>query len=168
MGWQPSLPFGFDNRIECLELGAGSARGKPNGTERDGHRRFHLRIRGDMGRTERSSARYSRRIRPYVRCFPAADRLRRAGRRAPADAEAAPVCAPVTADTRRQSAASDDRGNGADRHMAMASDPTRNAGLGLQNRTLQVRFLSHLPTSPEFMGIAAPCPECNVRALTPY
>jgi hypothetical protein len=35
--------------------------------------------------------------------------------------------------------------------MAMASDTTRNAGLGLQNRRLPVRFLSHLPREPEFI-----------------
>jgi hypothetical protein len=68
-------------------------------------------------------------------------------------AEAGPVCAPVTADTWRQSAASDDRERGADLHVAMASDITRHAGLGLQNRALQVRFVSHLPLSLEFMGV---------------
>jgi hypothetical protein len=75
----------------------------------------------------------------------AADRPRRVGRRAPAAAEAAPVCAPVTADTRRHSAAQDDRGSGAERHVAMASDTTRHAGVGLQHRRVPVRFLSHLP-----------------------
>jgi hypothetical protein len=57
----------------------------------------------------------------------------------------APVCAPVTADTRRHAATSDDRESGAERHLAMASDTTRHAGLGLQNRRLPVRFLSHPP-----------------------
>ena len=38
---------------------------------------------------------------------------------------------------------------------------------GLQNRRLQVRFLSHLPESPEFMGIAASWPQHNMCALTP-
>ena len=37
----------------------------------------------------------------------------------------------------------------------------------LQNRRLQVRFLSHLPRNAEFMGIAAPWPQPNVYALTP-
>jgi hypothetical protein len=77
--------------------------------------------------------------------FTAADRRRSAGRRAPADEQAATVCAPVTADTRRHAATSDDRESGAERHVAMVPDITRHAGLGLQNRRLQVRFLSHLP-----------------------
>ena len=40
----------------------------------------------------------------------------------------------MTADTRRQLAASDDSESGAERHVAMVSDITRHAGLGLQNR----------------------------------
>src|SRR5689334_12967793 len=66
-------------------------------------------------------------------------------------AEAAPVSAPVTADTWRHLAASDDRESGAERHLAMASDTTRHAGPGLHNRRVPVRFLSHLPESPGFM-----------------
>jgi hypothetical protein len=88
-------------------------------------------------------------------CCTAADRILRAGTIAPAEASVAPVCAPVTADTRRHSPASDDRDSGADRHVAMASDTTRHAGWGLQNRTLPVRSLSHLPLDPEFMRAAA-------------
>jgi hypothetical protein len=61
-------------------------------------------------------------------------------------AEAGPVCAPVTADTRRKSAASDDSESGAERPVAMACDTTRHAGLGLQHRRVQIRFLSHLPS----------------------
>ena len=60
----------------------------------------------------------------------------------------------MTADTRRHSATSDDSESGAERHLAIVSDTTRHAGLGLHNRRLQVRFLSHLPRKPEFMGIA--------------
>jgi hypothetical protein len=69
----------------------------------------------------------------------------RGGSRYEAEAEAALVCAPVTADTRRQSAAEDDSESGAERPVAMVCDTTRHVGLGLQNRRLQVRFLSHLP-----------------------
>ena len=76
--------------------------------------------------------------------FTAADRIRRAGRRVPAEAEAAPV----TADTRRHWAAEDDSERGAERHLAIAPDPTRHAGWGLHNRRLPVRFLSHLPQIP--------------------
>jgi hypothetical protein len=61
------------------------------------------------------------------------------------EASAAPVSAPVTADTRRQSAAADDSESGAERHPATVPDTARHAGLGLHNRRLQVRFLSHLP-----------------------
>jgi hypothetical protein len=82
----------------------------------------------------------------------AADRTPRAGRIALAEAEAAPVFAPVTADTRQHSATSDDRDRGAERHLVMVPDTTRHVGLGLQNRRLQVRFLSHLPfTNLDFM-----------------
>jgi hypothetical protein len=63
-----------------------------------------------------------------------ADRILRAGREQPAEAEAAPVCAPVTADTWRHLATSDDSESGAKRHVAMASDITRHVGWGLQNR----------------------------------
>jgi hypothetical protein len=130
MGWQLSLPFGFGNRIERLELDVGSARGKPNGTEWDGRRRFHLRIRGDMGRTvgrtERtSSARNNRRIRAYVRCLRPRIGYVEQGQERPRKQRLPPVCAPVTADTRRQSATSDDRASGAQRHVAMAPDTTR-------------------------------------------
>ena len=100
-------------------------------------------------------------------CCTAADRILRAGRIAPAEASVAPVSAPVTADTRRHSATSSDSESGADWHLATSPDTTRHAGLGLQNRRLQVRFLSHLPRSPEFMGVAAPWPQHNVCALTP-
>ena len=37
----------------------------------------------------------------------------------------------------------------------------------LQNRRLQVRFLSHLPLTLEFMGVTALSPQTNVSALTP-
>ena len=50
----------------------------------------------------------------------------------------------------------------------MASDTTRHAGLGLHNRRVQVRFLSHLPLSPEFMGAAATWLQPILRALTPF
>src|SRR5262249_6622391 len=40
-------------------------------------------------------------------------------------------------------------------------------GLGLQNRRLQVRFLSHLPVAPEFMGITLLWLQHSVCALTP-
>src|SRR5215467_4249657 len=86
----------------------------------------------------------------------AADWIRRAGTGAPAEAEVAPVSAPVTDDTWRHLATSDDTDNGADWHVAMACDTARHAGLGLQNRTLQVRFLSHLPLgNPEVIWVAA-------------
>jgi hypothetical protein len=98
----------------------------------------------------------------------AADRLRRAGTLAPADAGAASLFAPVTADTWRQSAASDDSERGAERHLAMASDTTRHAGLGLQNGRVQVRFLSHLPASPEFMGGASPVTPAHCVCFDPY
>jgi hypothetical protein len=38
----------------------------------------------------------------------------------------------------------------------------------LQNRRLQVRFLSQLPERPEIMGITAPPPQSAVYALTPF
>jgi hypothetical protein len=38
----------------------------------------------------------------------------------------------------------------------------------LQNRRLQVRFLSHLPLEPEFMRIAASWPQHEVCVVTPY
>jgi hypothetical protein len=89
-------------------------------------------------------------------------------RRAPTEVPAAPVSAPVTGDTRRQSAAADDKERGADSHLATRPDTARHAGLGLQNRRVQVRFLSHLPESAEFMGIAAPQPQHNVCELTRF
>ena len=52
---------------------------------------------------------------------------------------------PVTADTRRHVAASDDSESGAEWPRALASDITRHVGLGLQNCRVPVRFLSHLP-----------------------
>jgi len=55
------------------------------------------------------------------------------------EAEAAPVGAPVTADTRR--------------HAATLPDTTRHGGLGLQNHRLQVRFLSHLPLTLNSWGL---------------
>jgi hypothetical protein len=61
------------------------------------------------------------------------------------------VCAPVTGDTRRHSAAADDSERGAERHSAMASVTLRHARWGLHNRRAPVRFLSHLPGNPEFM-----------------
>jgi hypothetical protein len=82
------------------------------------------------------------------------DRILRAGRRAPEETDAAPVCAPVTADTWRHSATQDDSERGADRHLAMACDTTRHAGWGLHNRRAPVRFLSHLRKNPQFMGAA--------------
>src|SRR5262245_9013802 len=86
----------------------------------------------------------------------AADRLHRVGRRMPAEASAAPVSAPVTADTQRQSATYGDRDSEADWHVAMVPDTARHAGWGLHNRRLQVRFLSHLPlVNPEFIWAAA-------------
>jgi hypothetical protein len=66
------------------------------------------------------------------------------------EAEAAPVCAPVSADTQRQSATHDDRESGAEWHLTTLPDTPRHAGLGLQNRRVQVRFRSHLPLNPQF------------------
>jgi hypothetical protein len=63
----------------------------------------------------------------------------------PAEASAAPVCAPVTADTRRHTATSDDIESGAYLHVETFPDTTRHAGLGLHNRRVQGRFLSRLP-----------------------
>jgi hypothetical protein len=40
-------------------------------------------------------------------------------------------------------------------HLAMVCDTIRHAGWGLQNRKVQVRFLSHLPLNPELMVAAA-------------
>jgi hypothetical protein len=53
------------------------------------------------------------------------------------------------------------------RHMAMVCDTPRHAGLGLHNRMLQVRFLSHLHEKAEFMGIAALWHQHEVCALAP-
>ena len=64
-----------------------------------------------------------------------------------AEAAAAPVCATVTADTRRYSAAYDESESGADRHIAVLFDTPRYSRLGLQNRRAPMRFLSHLPLS---------------------
>ena len=69
------------------------------------------------------------------------------------EAEAAPVCAPVTADTRRHAATHDDSESGAERHVATLPDTTRHGGLGLQNRRVQVRFLSHLPLTLNSWGL---------------
>ena len=91
----------------------------------------------------------------------------RAGGIAPVEAAVAPVSAPVTDDTRRHSATFDDTESGAERSVATLPDTARHAGLGLQNRRLQVRFLSHLPENREFMGIPVPWPQRSVRALTP-
>ena len=81
-------------------------------------------------------------------CCTAADRIRRAGRRVPAEAEAAPV----TADTRRHWAAEDDSERGAERHLAIAPDTTRHAGLGLQNRKLNKHeeswYFKDMPPEP--------------------
>jgi hypothetical protein len=85
----------------------------------------------------------------------AADRILRAGTIAPVEASVAPVSAPVTADTWRQSAASGDSESGAGRHVAIACDTPRHTGLGLHNRRLQVRFLSHPPKNSEFMDVSA-------------
>jgi len=51
--------------------------------------------------------------------------------------------------------------------MAMASDTTRHAGLGLHNRRLQVRFLSHLPRNPEFMQVAATWYAAHIACFDP-
>jgi hypothetical protein len=77
-----------------------------------------------------------------------------------------PSICPVTDDTRRHAAASDDRASGADRHVAMAPDTPRHVGLGLHNRRLQVRFLSHLPVNLEFMGISSLESQQSLCALT--
>jgi len=75
----------------------------------------------------------------------------------------------VTGDTWRQSAACDDSESGAERYLAMASNITRHAGLGLHNRRVQVRFLSHLPLgNSEFMGLERRWPRHILRALTPF
>ena len=97
----------------------------------------------------------------------AADWIRRAGTGAPAEAEVARVSAPLTGDTWRHLATSDDTDNGADWHVAMVYDTPRHAGLALQNRRLQVRFLSHLPLNLEFMGIASPVVPADRCTLTP-
>ena len=129
-------------RIICQR----TRRTKRNGTERDGRRRFHLSMCGSMGLTERTgSARNSRWIRPDVGCVRRRIGDTEQGEERLRKASAAPVSAPVTADTRRHSAALDDTDNGADRNVAMACDTPRHAGRGLQNRRVQVRFLSHLP-----------------------
>jgi len=73
-----------------------------------------------------------------------ADRVLRAGGIALAEPEVAPVSAPLTGDTWRHLATSDDTDNGADWHVAMVCDTTRHVGLGLQNRRLSVRVTSHL------------------------
>jgi len=91
-----------------------SIRDECNGTERDSCMRLSRRIRGEEQQPDQA-------IRQVCT---AADRILTAARRAPADASAAPVGAPVTADTRRQSAASDDRGSGAERPMAIMSHTT--------------------------------------------
>ena len=48
------------------------------------------------------------------------------------------------------------------RHTATVGGIRRHAGWGLHNRKLQVRFLSHLPLGPEFMGLlpCGPSPLC--------
>jgi hypothetical protein len=51
---------------------------------------------------------------------------------------------------------------------AMACDTTRHAGWGLHNRRAPVRFLSHLPLSPECMGIAAPMASTYCLCSDPY
>jgi hypothetical protein len=38
----------------------------------------------------------------------------------------------------------------------------------LQNRRLQVRFLSHLPRMPEFIGLAAPMAPAHCVCVDPY
>ena len=84
---------------------------------------------------------------------------------APAKAEAAPVGAPVTAthgDIQRQKTTARVGQRGMWRH---GPDTTRHGGLGLQNRRLQVRFLSHLPASPEFKELAGLWPQLKVWAL---
>ena len=48
----------------------------------------------------------------------------------------------------------------------MASDTTRHAGRGLHNRRAPVRFLSHLPASPEFMRLQRHAAQPTLRALT--
>jgi len=49
--------------------------------------------------------------------------------------------------------------------MAMVSDTTRHARLGLHYRRVPVRFLSHLPASPEFKELAGLWPQLKVWAL---
>ena len=75
--------------------------------------------------------------------------------------------APVTDDTQRQSATYGDKESRAERHLTTVPNIIRHAELGLQNRRLQVRFLSHLPLSAEFMRVALLWPQHNVRALIP-
>jgi hypothetical protein len=73
-------------------------------------------------------------------------------------------------DTRRHTATFGDRESGAERHLATPPDITRHAGLGLHNRRLPVRFLSHLPRKPEFMGFAdlwLPQNGCSDPSATP-
>ena len=79
-----------------------------------------------------------------------------------------PSICPTDRRHRRHSATSGDSDNGAERHLATSPDTPRHAGLGLQNRRLQVRFLSHLPLKPEFMGIAASWPPAQYVCVDPY
>jgi hypothetical protein len=53
---------------------------------------------------------------------------------------------PVTDDTRRQLAASDDTESAAERRLAMVCDTPRHARLGLHNHRAPIRFLSPLPS----------------------
>jgi hypothetical protein len=75
-------------------------------------------------------------------------------------------CASICPSDRRHTATFGDRDNGAERHLAMVCDTPRHAGLGLQNRRLQVRFLSHLPANPEFIGLQPYCEWPISRVLT--
>jgi hypothetical protein len=52
-------------------------------------------------------------------------------------------------------------------HLAMAFSTIRHAGWCLQNRRMQVRFLSHLPCKPWIYQDCCPVPQHIVYALTP-
>jgi hypothetical protein len=87
------------------------------------------------------------------------------------EASAAPVSAPVTADTRRHSAAADDSESGAERHPATVPDtarhrPTRRIG----SPKPQVASSIPVPPAPRTLnssGLQLCCEQRMLRALTP-
>jgi hypothetical protein len=91
------------------------------------------------------------------------------------EASAAPVSAPVTADTRRHSAAADDSESGAERHPATVPDTARHRPTPPDtpdwvSKTAGCKFdsCSTCPENPEFIWAAAVLRAAHVACFDPH